>query len=299
LVEAIRSVLAQTYDRLEILVSDNCSTDGTENVVAQFQDPRIKYSRNPVNIGSGRNVDNLLRSASGKYVKLLLDDDLIEPFMIERVVSVFESNPSVGVVHGNVRYIDSLGKDKGLFTGDQKPRPGYVKGSVFFVDQMMSENLVFLQTAVIRNSILKKAGYTSPRGRFPGTYYTGDYYLWMKMSLYTDFFYLPECISVYRFHSGQDTNIMNKNLHMYINMARWHALRHPRVRMLISAEKYGSLKKWVIQESIRTVYIRWMHSRSLMPAWYLGRECLTTFPFLTFKISGYFIAKRILRLLVK
>ncbi|HLH78917.1 MAG TPA: glycosyltransferase family A protein [Chthonomonas sp.] len=53
---AIQSALAQTYPHIEVIVSDNCSTQNVEEVVAAFNDPRVRFRRNPTNIGPLRNV---------------------------------------------------------------------------------------------------------------------------------------------------------------------------------------------------------------------------------------------------
>jgi len=67
------------YPDLEILVSDNCSTDDTERVVRSFGDPRVRYVRHPENIGANNNFNYCIKEARGVYFLLFHDDDMIDP----------------------------------------------------------------------------------------------------------------------------------------------------------------------------------------------------------------------------
>ena len=75
LAAALESALAQTYRNIEILVSDDASREDVfGDVVSRFSDPRIKYHRNPSNLGMGMNTWGALRRANGKYVGTIHDD---------------------------------------------------------------------------------------------------------------------------------------------------------------------------------------------------------------------------------
>ena len=73
--QTLKSALNQTYENIEIIVSDNCSTDNTEAVVNSFNDSRIRYFRQQENIGANNNFNFCLKQAKGEYFLLLLDDD--------------------------------------------------------------------------------------------------------------------------------------------------------------------------------------------------------------------------------
>lgn len=74
---ALSSVLRQKGVSLEVIVSDNCSTDNTEEMVKEFRDKRIKYSKNKKNLGYGPNAHKCFHKASGNYIFTLSDDDFI------------------------------------------------------------------------------------------------------------------------------------------------------------------------------------------------------------------------------
>ncbi len=110
--QAIQSALNQTYSNIEVLVSDNCSDDGTEMVVQSFCDDRIQYYKQTENIGYLKNWNFCLEKANGKYFLLLLDDDLIDDDFVECCVQAIKAQSNVGLVLTGTRVIDGDGEIK-------------------------------------------------------------------------------------------------------------------------------------------------------------------------------------------
>ena len=106
---AIECALSQTWADLDILVSDNCSTDDTEAVVRSYDDPRIRYVRQDVNIGANSNFNYCVDHAEGEYLLLFHDDDAIDPDMIESCMLAAEGQPDVGLIRTGTRLIDGDG----------------------------------------------------------------------------------------------------------------------------------------------------------------------------------------------
>ncbi len=111
---ALRSALDQTYPELEIVVSNNHSTDHTEEVVKDFDDPRIRYAKQKENIGPGNNFNACLAEARGEYFLLLHDDDLIDPDMVEVCMEAAGGDTSVGVIRTGTRVIDGSGEIRSI-----------------------------------------------------------------------------------------------------------------------------------------------------------------------------------------
>lgn len=90
---------ARFPDRVEVIVSDNCSPDGTGEVVRRYAaaGARIRYVRNDENIGADRNIARCLAMASGKYLLVLGDDDVLLDGALERLLAILEGE--YGVVH--------------------------------------------------------------------------------------------------------------------------------------------------------------------------------------------------------
>lgn len=98
--EAIRSVLSQSHSDFELIVVDNASTDATVELMEAFvrSDPRIRFYRNPENVGIVKNFNRALGYAAGEYVKILCADDLLAPTALERSLSAIRNNSAVSLV---------------------------------------------------------------------------------------------------------------------------------------------------------------------------------------------------------
>ena len=110
---ALYCILRQSFSDFEIIVSDNCSTDNTRDVVSKFKDKKIRYLRNKKNIGVIPNIKKTIKYAKGEYVFLHSDDD----FLLEK---------------------NSL---KEIFIKIKKYNPGYIR--VNYVCLMPDKKLIF------------------------------------------------------------------------------------------------------------------------------------------------------------
>jgi glycosyltransferase involved in cell wall biosynthesis len=93
---AIESILGQTFGDLELIISDNASTDATLAICQRYAraDARIRVLTNPHNIGANRNYLSVLRAARGRYFKWASSNDLCDPAFIEKCVAALERDPS-------------------------------------------------------------------------------------------------------------------------------------------------------------------------------------------------------------
>src|SRR5690348_12208016 len=97
LAEAIESVLGQTYGDLELVISDNASTDATAEICHGYaqRDSRIRYIRQDRNIGAGPNHVEVFRRSSSAYFKWASHDDVLEPGFLEACVRVLDESDAV------------------------------------------------------------------------------------------------------------------------------------------------------------------------------------------------------------
>ena len=109
--EAIDSLLAQTFEDFELIISDNASTDKTEEICRAYaeKDQRIRYYRNDKNIGCARNFDRVFKLSSGEYFKWAAYDDLHAPDFIEKCVEVLDQDPTIILCHSQTYFIDEEG----------------------------------------------------------------------------------------------------------------------------------------------------------------------------------------------
>jgi len=109
--QAIDSILAQTFTDFELVICDNCSTDSTQEICLEYaaRDPRVRYHRNEKNIGGGNNHHLVFKLSRGKYFRWAADDDLFHPELLDRCVSILNSDPSVVLCYPADVEIDAEG----------------------------------------------------------------------------------------------------------------------------------------------------------------------------------------------
>ena len=106
--ECIDSALAQTYPRIEIVVSDDCDTDAIGALVRSRMDGAdVRYVKNPVRLRTRRNYEQCLALARGEYVKFLNDDDVLEPACVATLVDAFVRIPGLALATSNRLRIDA------------------------------------------------------------------------------------------------------------------------------------------------------------------------------------------------
>lgn len=124
-VRAVRSALAQTYSDIEVIASDNASTDDTARRLQEFDDPRLKLIVQPTNIGLAGNFNTCLNAATGDGFLMLSDDDILAPDAIERLSEPFRHPPdgiaadSIGLSWCPCTVVNSAGQPMWTTDGGQ------------------------------------------------------------------------------------------------------------------------------------------------------------------------------------
>jgi glycosyltransferase involved in cell wall biosynthesis len=108
--ETLESALAQTCGDIEVLVVDNCSTDGSYEIVTAHPDPRIRVIRQPENVGLIGNFNAALGHAEGEYVKLLCADDLLEPDSVAKQVGALDATPDAVMAVSQHDFVSASGR---------------------------------------------------------------------------------------------------------------------------------------------------------------------------------------------
>ncbi len=115
-------VSTEKVSLVNVIVSDNCSTDSTADVVLKYKNLLdLKYIVSQDNYGYETNFGSAISMASGKYSLYLSDDDLLDIESVFEIIDFMESNQSVSAVYAPWRLIDlTSGKDCGEFFQIQK-----------------------------------------------------------------------------------------------------------------------------------------------------------------------------------
>jgi glycosyltransferase involved in cell wall biosynthesis len=110
---AVESMLAQTFADFELIISDNASTDRTEEICRKFADadPRVRYHRNERNVGGANNQAIAVQLSRGRYVRLAAHDDKVAPAHLEECVAVLEERPGAVIAFTRTVLIDEVGAE--------------------------------------------------------------------------------------------------------------------------------------------------------------------------------------------
>ena len=94
-------LLPQITEEVEVIISDNCSTDNTSELIKKYVDnyPFIVYLRNNINVGADGNFLKCIRQASGEFVMLLSDDDILLKDSVARIVDFLKKHPGVQLAY--------------------------------------------------------------------------------------------------------------------------------------------------------------------------------------------------------
>ena len=196
--EAVVSALAQRYPDLEVLVSDNCSTDGTaEAMQAHLGDPRFRYVRNEANLGM---VGNWRRAvfeyARGDWFLILSDDDLLlDPDYLTKAMALVEERPDLVLVYagGWVLY-EASGRRRAL-----RPPFGRVeRGATVFASRDRVKPMDFTLCNVLfrRSLAIERDAFADPLNL------CCDSQLFLELCLLGDVGVIPELVSLYRIHGA-------------------------------------------------------------------------------------------------
>lgn len=148
-------VLAQTYKDFQVVVVDDASTDGTEQVVRGLGDSRVKYFKNRVNLGLVKNFNECLKHATADYFVLHPDDDYMKPHALETLLGAMKRNAGLGYVFAGCDIVDETGK---LL----KRQMQYAESGVFSARDRLSKHLlgndVYLCSALFSRKAVEEAG---------------------------------------------------------------------------------------------------------------------------------------------
>ena len=192
---AIDSILAQTYRDLELIISDNASTDGTAAICqeAAARDARVRVVRNAENIGAAGNYNAVFHASRGAYFKWAAHDDVLEPTFVERAVDVLERNPDVVLCSARTKKIDVAGNACGYYDGD--PAWADPARSRRFRSLIFTQHACTAVFGLIRREALAATPLIAP-------YVGSDRVLLAELALHGRVFEIPEELFSRRDHPG-------------------------------------------------------------------------------------------------
>jgi glycosyltransferase involved in cell wall biosynthesis len=198
--ETLRSLLAQTYEDWELIVSDNASSDRTEEICRAYarEDPRIRFFRQRANLGAAPNFNFVFGHARGEYFKWATHDDVVSPTYIEQCLELLDRSPDLVLSFPRVTYIDDDGAvlrrqaQANLTIRAESPADRVRR----LVDlELQGSDIFWAIFGLIRSSTLRTT-------QLMGSYVASDQVLLLELALRGSFFQVPEDLYRRRDHQS-------------------------------------------------------------------------------------------------
>jgi glycosyltransferase involved in cell wall biosynthesis len=212
LAETLDSVFTQTFQKFEVVIADNGSTDGTERICQDYaaKDMRIHYYRSDVNLGVTWNYKRVVGFSSGEYLMYLAHDDKLAPSFLEQCVAVLDTHPDVVLCYPKAIEIDTQGNalyKKEQFLEADSPRPHKRFRQLIRMDHNCET-----QFGLIRADVLKKTVIFAP---IPD----GERIMLAELSLYGKYYRVSDYLFLHREHPDRTLNVYPTRfdrLHLYL-----------------------------------------------------------------------------------
>ncbi len=196
--ETIASVLAQSFQDFEVVVTDDASTDATPDVIARFTDPRIRFERFERNHGISTAMNATVARARGEFVAILNSDDFALPGRLETQVAFLRAHPEIAAVFGRPRCVGEHGEPAHEYDGvfdvpfprGNAPRQAWLRHFFFH------GNILCAPTAMIRRSAFDSGRYDARLTNLQ------DLDRWIQLLEHDEIHVLPQELTAFRIRAG-------------------------------------------------------------------------------------------------
>ena len=185
----IGSVISQDYSRLEYIIVDGGSTDGSAGIIKKYES-KLAWWVSEKDRGQTDAINKGFAGAKGEILAWLNSDDTYEPGAISSAVNVLLAHPEVGLVYGDANYINVDGSIIGRFPAAQTDLARLRRGYVHIPQQ----------TAFFRAGLWRAVGPLDP-----SFYFAMDYDLWVRLALRSQVKYVPQTWADFRLHTSGKT----------------------------------------------------------------------------------------------
>ena len=183
--QTLRSVLEQEYPRIEYIVIDGASTDGSVELIKKYKD-RLAYWVSEKDSGQAEAINKGLARTTGQIVAWINSDDFYFPGAVASAVKAFETNPEAGLVYGDTVAVDE--------NGEFIHFPKYAQWNL---EDLLTFNIIGQPAVFMRRDILLEVGFLDPSFHF-----LLDHQLWIRMASRAPMVYVPERWAAGRFHES-------------------------------------------------------------------------------------------------
>jgi len=222
ILETIDSAINQSYRNIEVIVVDNCSTDGTWQILNEMAstDDRIKIYQNAENIGPVKNWKKCIEYSNGEYSKILWSDDVIASSFIEKTLPYLRMSGEVGFVFTGTEAFDNYGNRERLYS----PQISKISDSSLFIEQILKdcrEYPVSPGCALFRTKDLEQSLIVNVPNKLKSDFSMhaigNDLLIYLLVAnKYNKFAYLDEILAFFRLHDESITVSSNRDNVTYL-----------------------------------------------------------------------------------
>jgi glycosyltransferase involved in cell wall biosynthesis len=195
---ALEGVHAQTYRPIQLIVTDDASTDGSARAIAGWLDanwPDATFVRHDANVGLCRTLNEALGHVAGELVTITSADDWMEPERLERLVAELDSAPEdVGLVYSGVRLVDGDGDELALVKTESGSAP-----SGWIYREQLTQPTVLTPSVMVRRLVYETVG------GFNEDDVVEDYDMWLRVCRSFRVRHVPGALVNFRWHGNNAT----------------------------------------------------------------------------------------------
>jgi glycosyltransferase involved in cell wall biosynthesis len=185
----MQSVLAQDYPKIEYIVVDGGSEDGSVDIIERYADQLAWWVSEP-DSGQTDAINKGFERATGDIFAWLNSDDTYEAGALSEAVAFLQKNPDVGLVYGDANFIDADGRVIGQFNAQQTSLTRLQRGGVYIPQQ----------STFWRAKLWHEVGPLDP-----SFYFAMDYDLWVRLARASEIRYIPQLWANFRLHGDAKT----------------------------------------------------------------------------------------------
>lgn len=182
--ESIDSLLSQNYSNMEIIITDDCSTDKTHDILKEYMDSRVFIMKNNERKGLTYNLNRMIERASGDYIARLDADDIANKDRLRKQAQYLDNHPEVTLV---CSFVKCIGDSNGTICPPQNGE--LLRAALLFWDPIVHSSVMFRNKEISYNEDYKKAQ---------------DYELWSRLNMKgVKFGIINEPLTIFRVHNKQ------------------------------------------------------------------------------------------------
>lgn len=251
--ETIDSILMQDIENMEIIIVDDCSTDKSVDIVSSYSDKRIKLFRNSNKLGMVKNWNKTLEYSSGKYIKLMCQDDILRKNCLRIQCGMLERDENIVMVTTKNNVIGSNGKS--FFNRRLFKKDCIVDGKYIAKKSLMLRN-IFGEPSIVmfRSDVISKIGYFDESFR-----YVPDWDYWIRILYLGKLAYIDKQLASFRIsQNSQTSKIIIKDRKNLMSEYKEFIKKHAALRIINITQKDIIMYKVKILPTIflKQIFIR-------------------------------------------